>query len=249
MRSARSSASSASRASPCARRARGSEKPQVSAFTSAKIDRDPRAAARPRDRLFRHPGRHRAGADPARRRGLDQQPPLGRRHRSRYVRRLGAMVGASARADVYADQLEAGLDEIARAAAQLPRRPRIYFEEWDEPPISAIRWVSELIGIAGGTTSFRSVPKLRWPRNASSPTRQRSCARIRTSSWAPGAARSFRPEQVAAREGWQAIAAVRDGEIHEIKSPLILQPGPAALSDGVRALQQIVAAWAARPAR
>jgi iron complex transport system substrate-binding protein len=160
-----------------------------------------------------------------------------------YIRRFGAMVGAPARADAYASELHAGLAEVARAAAGLPRRPRVYFEEWDEPPISAIRWVSELITIAGGDDIFpeRARAALGKDRIVGDPMDVvRANPDIIVGSWCG------KPAQVAARTGWDTIAAVRDGELHEIKSPLILQPGPAALTDGVRALHAIVAAWAAR---
>ena len=162
-----------------------------------------------------------------------------------YVRRLGALVGAGARADAYADELQRGLEVIARGAAMLPRRPRVYLEEWDEPLITGIRWVSELVTIAGGDDVF--------PERAAEPlAKQRILADagevvrrgpdIILGSWC---GKKFRPEKVAARPGWDAIPAVRDGELHEIKSPLILQPGPAALTDGVRAIAALIQRWSA----
>lgn len=161
-----------------------------------------------------------------------------------YIRRLGAMVGAGERAIAYAGELQRGLDAIADAAARLPRRPKVYFEEWDDPQITGIHWVSELVGIAGGDDVF--------PERATEPLAKgriladgnEVVARapdIVLGSWC---GKKFRPEKVAARPGWGVVPAVRDGWLHEIKSPEILQPGPAALTDGVREIAAIVQAWA-----
>ncbi|MGO4223114.1 cobalamin-binding protein [Lysobacter sp. TAF61] len=163
-----------------------------------------------------------------------------------YIRRLGALVGASDRANAYADELQRGLDAIAAEAAQLPRRPKVYFEEWDEPPITGIRWVAELVRIAGGDDVFperaaESLAKQRILEDASEVVRR--APDIILGSWC---GKKFRPEKVSARPGWDAIPAVRDGELHEIKSPNILQPGPAALTDGVREIAAIVRAWSKR---
>ena len=163
-----------------------------------------------------------------------------------YIRRLGALVGASARADEWAGQLEAGLDAIEDAAARLPRRPKVYFEEWDEPPITGIRWVAELVRIAGGDDIFpeRAAESLAKRRILEDPMEVvRRAPDIIMGSWC---GKKFRPEKVAARPGWDAIPAVRDGELHEIKSPMILQPGPAALTDGIGAISAIIRAWAIR---
>src|SRR5690606_23654883 len=146
-------------------------------------------------------------------------------------------------------KLERGLDEIAAEAASLPLRPKVYFEEWDEPIITGIRWVAELVRIAGGDDIF--------PELAAQPLAK---ARILASgdpvigrapdiilgSWC---GKKFRSERVAARPGWDAIPAVRDGELHEIRSPLILQPGPAALTDGVREIAATIRPWAVRRAQ
>lgn len=163
-----------------------------------------------------------------------------------YIVRLGALVGVAGRARAYADGLRRGLEEVAARAAELPVRPRVYFEEWDQPQITGIAWVSELVGIAGGEDVF--------PELAAQPlARARILADpalvverrpdIILGSWC---GKRFRPEQVAARPGWDTIPAVREGELHEIKSPLILQPGPAALTDGVAAIARIIHTWAAR---
>jgi iron complex transport system substrate-binding protein len=116
--------------------------------------RDPEARARSGDRLFRHPGRYRARADQG---GVEVWIS---NHRSvdgilAYIRRLGAMVGAHEKAEVYAQRAEQHIADIVRAAvAKLPRRPKVYFEEWDDPIITGIRWVAEIIGIAGGDDCF-----------------------------------------------------------------------------------------------
>ena len=218
------------------------EKPKVSAFTSAKID----------EILKLEPdfvvGFSDIQADIAAelvRRGVEVWIS---NHRSvagivDYVRRLGALVGATEAANIYADELQRGLDEIAAEAARRPRRPRVYFEEWDEPPITGIRWVAELVRIAGGDDVFpeRALESLAKARILEDPAEVvRRAPDIILGSWC---GKKFRPEKVAARRGWDAIPAVRDGQLHEIKSPLILQPGPAALTDGVREIARIIRAW------
>ena len=163
-----------------------------------------------------------------------------------YVRRLGALVGAGPQAECYADELQAHIERVREAAKTLRLRPRVYFEEWDQPQICAIRWVSELIGIAGGedVCADRSTSSLAQGRIIADPDAILEAAPdLIIGSWC---GKKFRPEQVAARPGWSQIPAVRDGELHEIKSPLILQPGPAALTDGLDALHAIIARWSAR---
>jgi iron complex transport system substrate-binding protein len=162
-----------------------------------------------------------------------------------YVRRLGAMVGVAERADAYATELAQHLDAVRAKAALLPRRPRVYFEEWDEPMISGIRWVAELVGIAGGEEIFpqRARASLARDRIVADPNEVIAAAPdVILGSWC---GKKFRPDRVAARPGWDAIPAVRDGALVEIKSPLILQPGPAALTDGIDAIHAAIAAWAA----
>jgi iron complex transport system substrate-binding protein len=160
-----------------------------------------------------------------------------------YVRRLGALVGAAERAESYALELEAHIERVRQAAALLPRRPRVYFEEWDAPLITGIRWVSELIGVAGGDDVFpeRALCALGKDRIlADAGEVVRRAPDIILGSWC---GKRFRPNQVAAREGWDAVPAVRDGELHEIKSPIILQPGPAALTDGLDAIHRVLRQW------
>ncbi len=134
------------------------------------------------------------------------------------------------------------------AASQFKRRPKVYFEEWDDPLITGIRWVAELIRIAGGDDVFpqkagESLAKHRILGDQGEVVRQ--APDIILGSWC---GKRFRPERVAARAGWDAIPAVRNGDLHEIKSPIILQPGPAALFDGLSAIHAIFADWAARQA-
>jgi iron complex transport system substrate-binding protein len=160
-----------------------------------------------------------------------------------YVRRLGARVGAADKAERYALELEAHMERVRQSAALLPRRPRGYFEEWDEPLITCIHWVSELIGIAGGDDVFpeRALCSLGKDRIlADGDEVIRRAPDVILGSWC---GKRFRPELVAARAGWAEVPAVRDAELHEIKSPLILQPGPAALTDGLDAIHRVLRQW------
>lgn len=158
-----------------------------------------------------------------------------------FIRCLGGMIGVAAKAEALAAELERGLDQARAAARRLPRKPRVYFEEWDEPMISGIRWVSELIDLAGGEDCF---PELAMQQAAkhriiADPLEVvRRVPDLIIGSWC---GKKFRPEKVAARSGWSEIPAVRDGRLHEIKSCDILQPGPAALTDGLRQLQRLIA--------
>ncbi|TYT25660.1 ABC transporter substrate-binding protein [Luteimonas viscosa] len=222
------------------------EKPKVSAFTSAKIDA---ILALEPDFVVGFSDIQAEIAATLVRRGVEVWIA---NHRSvegivDYIRRLGALVGAAARADAYADELEAGLERIAREASRLPRRPRVYFEEWDEPIITGIRWVSELVRIAGGDDVFPELsaePLAKARILASGDPVVERAPDIILGSWC---GKKFQPQKVAARPGWDAIPAVRDGELHEIRSPLILQPGPAALTDGVGAIAAIIRRWARTP--
>jgi iron complex transport system substrate-binding protein len=161
------------------------------------------------------------------------------------IRTVGALVGAAEKAEALAVSLEDRLDERREQATQLRRRPRVYFEEWDEPMISGIKWVSELIEVAGGIEAF---PALAEHKNA----KDRIVAADAVIAAAPDiiigswCGKKFVPAKVSARPGFATIPAVRDGALHEIKSPLILQPGPAALTDGLDQLVRIVGDWAER---
>lgn len=164
-----------------------------------------------------------------------------------YIRRLGALVGVAEKADKYAISLQAQINDIQQAAAKLTRRPKIYFEEWDEPPISGIRWVCELIRIAGGDDVFPELAAESLAKNrilVDSNEVIRRAPDIIMGSWC---GKKFRPERVAARPGWATIPAVMKGDLYEIKSPIILQPGPAALTDGLKMIHRIIANWDAAP--
>jgi iron complex transport system substrate-binding protein len=160
---------------------------------------------------------------------------------------VAAMVGEAAQGLERIAAMQQGLDqmrtEVAALEAQGARRPRVFFEEWDVPHISAIRWVSELMGIAGGDDIFPELAHESLGKNriiADGFDIVQRNPDIIIGSWC---GKKFRPETVAARPGWAQVAAVRDGALFEIKSPLILQPGPAALTDGVAALHRICRDW------
>ena len=218
------------------------QKPKVSAFTSAKIDEI--LKLRP-DFVVGFSDIQADIAAELIRRGVEVWIS---NHRSvveilDYVRRLGALVGAGERANAYADQLQAGLDRVASASSALRSRPKVYFEEWDEPRISGIQWVAELIRIAGGDDIFperAAMPLARDRILADADEVVRRAPDIILGSWC---GKKFRPEKVAARPGWDAIPAVRDGQLFEVKSPIILQPGPAALTDGVAEIARIIREW------
>ena len=162
------------------------------------------------------------------------------------IRTVGALVGAFDRADALARGYEARLDKARRAAAALSRRPRVFFEEWDDPLISGIGWVSELVEAAGGIDLFPE--KARQAAGKDRIVSQQEVIdrrpEIIIGSWC---GKKFRPEKVAARPGFADVPAVRDGRLFEIKSSIILQPGPAALTDGLEAIRGIIATAASRP--
>jgi len=223
------------------RRAR-EEKPKVSAFLSAKIDRI--LELKP-DCVFGFSDLQADIAAQLVRHGV-QVTIFNQRSVEEIFAMLYQVAAMVGRADEGLRRLEAmreRLAQIADAGRALPRRPRVYFEEWDEPPISAIRWVSELVGIAGGDDIFpelamQSLGKDRIVADDSEIVRRDP--QIVVGSWC---GKKFRAEKVAARAGWQQVAAVRDQQLFEIKSADILQPGPAALTDGVEQLHRIVLAW------
>ncbi len=218
------------------------DKPRVSAFTSARIDRI--LALQP-DLVLGFSDLQADIAASLVRAGLEVHVFNQRSVDEilRTVRIIGGLVGCEARAAALAASLEAGVERVRAAAALLPRRPRVYFEEWDEPPISAIRWVSELVEIAGGDNCFveLAAAPLGRDRIIADPLEiVRRAPDIIFGSWC---GKKFRPELVAARPGWQSVPAVRHGELHEVKSSIILQPGPAALTDGLAALHAVIARW------
>jgi iron complex transport system substrate-binding protein len=221
------------------------EKPRVSAFTSAKIER---IVALEPDLVLGFSDLQADIASELVRRGIEVHVFNQRSIAEilRMLRTLGGMVGCEEKTAALVAQLEIGLDAIRSASAQLAQRPRVYFEEWDEPQISAIRWVSELIAIAGGDDVFPelAIEPLGRGRIVADPLEvARRAPDIVFGSWC---GKKFSARAVAARPGWQDVPAVRSGELHEVKSSIILQPGPAALTDGVRELHCVISSWATR---
>ena len=160
------------------------------------------------------------------------------------IRMLGAMVGAGPRAEALAAELEAGLDAARAQGRRLPRHPKVFFEEWNDPLISGIAWVSELVEIAGGIDIFpeRAGGKSAKERIVTIDDVIARAPDLIIGSWC---GKKFQPAAVKARPGFEQVPAVRNRDLYEIKSPIILQPGPAALTDGLKALQAIIGNWAA----
>ncbi|WP_333843809.1 cobalamin-binding protein [Pelomicrobium sp.] len=218
------------------------EKPKVSAFTRAKIDRILDLAP---DLVFGFSDLQAEIAAELIRRGVSvcifNQRSV--EQILSMIATVGAMVGAREKTEALIARLEAGMEAVRRQADALPRRPRVYFEEWDSPQISGICWVSELIEMAGGIDCFAELARqpLARHRVIADPLEvPRRAPDIIIGSWC---GKKFRPEQVAARPGWQDVPAVRHGHLYEIKSADILQPGPACLTDGLRQLHQIIRRW------
>ena len=215
------------------------EKPRVSAFTSARIERI--LDLRP-DLVIGFSDIQADIAAALIRAGVEVWIS---NHRSvagirAYILRLGAMVGANARAQEYLAGIDQHIASVSDRALRLPRRPRVYFEEWDEPMISGIAWVSELINIAGGDDIFpeRAASSLAKGRIIADPSEVIAAAPdLILGSWC---GKRFRPEQVRQRPGWDSIPAVRARRLFEIPSPIILQPGPAALTAGLSALASAI---------
>jgi len=157
---------------------------------------------------------------------------------------LGGLVGRTDRAAALVAELEAGLSRVREQAARLPTRPKVFFEEWDAPLISGIRWVEELIEVAGGQPIFPELRNAKLGKNrivdADDVVRRAPDAIV--ASWC---GKAVRPERIRSRAGWDRVPAVQRGHIFEIKSALILQPGPAALTDGLRQLHDAIAVAAA----
>jgi iron complex transport system substrate-binding protein len=220
------------------------EKPRVSAFLSAKIDRI--LELRP-DCVFGFSDLQADIAAELIRKGIQvtvfNQRSVAEIFSMMY--QVAAMVGQADRGLTLMQAMQQRLDAIALAAAALPVRPRVFFEEWDDPHISAIAWVSELLGIAGGDDCFPELARQPMGRDRIIADGAQIVARnpdIIIGSWC---GKKFRPEKVAARPGWENVAAVKNGQLFEIKSADILQPGPAALTAGVEQLHRIVMDWSA----
>ena len=161
------------------------------------------------------------------------------------IRMVGAIVGVPAKAEALTGKLQTSLDEVRAQGQKLAQHPKVFFEEWDEPLISGISWVSELVEIAGGVDIF--------PERARGQAAKERIVQIDDviakqpdiiiGSWC---GKKFAPAKVKARPAFDQVPAVKSGELHEIKSTIILQPGPAALTDGLAALQKIITGWAQR---
>jgi iron complex transport system substrate-binding protein len=220
------------------------EKPKVSAFTSAKIDRI--VALKP-DLVLGFSDLQADIAADLIRAGIEVHV-FNQRSVEQildFIRCLGGMIGVPDQAAALASELDRGLDEARGVANGLRRRPRVYFEEWDQPMISGIRWVSELIDIAGGDNCFPELAMHQGAKDRIIADGQEVVRRqpdLILGSWC---GKKFRPEKVANRPGWQDTPAVRNGDLYEIKSSEILQPGPAALTDGLRRIQALIVGWSA----
>jgi iron complex transport system substrate-binding protein len=156
------------------------------------------------------------------------------------IRLVGALVGCPERANALASRLELEVDSVRAAAARLPVRPRVYFEEWDDPLISGIRWVDELVEAAGGDPIFPELRNARLGRDriVTSEDVIRRQPDVIIASWC---GKAVRAEKITGRPGWSELPAVRAGLVYEIKSAYILQPGPASLTDGIHQIHRIVA--------
>ncbi|MDJ0941065.1 MAG: cobalamin-binding protein [Woeseiaceae bacterium] len=218
------------------------EKPKVSAFTSAKIDK---ILALEPDLVLGFSDLQADIAAQLIRAGVAVHVF---NHRSvegifGMIRTLGGLIGEQEKASALADELATGIDGIRDAVSRFGLRPTVYFEEWDDPQISGIRWVSELIGIAGGDDCFPELAEQSLATNriiADPEEVVRRSPDIIVGSWC---GKKFRPERVAERPGWDTIPAVASGAVYEVKSAIILQPGPAALTDGVAELHRLFAEW------
>jgi len=218
------------------------EKPKVSAFLSAKIDKildlEPDLVLGFSDlqaEIATELIRHGVEVHIFNHRSVDEIFQM--------ISMLGGMIGCQEKTRALVDELRGGVEKIRAQAAALPKTPRVYFEEWDEPMLSGIRWVSELVEIAGGEDCFPELKEEALGKNRIIPDYETVIERqpdIIIGSWC---GKKFRPEKVCERPGFDRIPAVRDNELHEIKSVNILQPGPAALTDGLQQLHEIIARW------
>ena len=221
------------------------EKPRISAFTSAKIDK---ILALEPDCVFGFSDlqadiaatliRHGVQVTIFNQRSVDEIFTM--------LYQVAAMVGEAEQGLQRIQEMQLHLQTVQTAAKFLPRRPRVYFEEWDEPLISAIRWVSELTAIAGGDDCFPELALESLGKNRIIADPMEIVSRqpdIIIGSWC---GKKFNSQRVATRPGWQDVPAVKNGQLFEIKSADILQPGPAALTDGVDQLHRIILQWAAK---
>lgn len=214
-------------------------KPRISAFISAKFDKI--EALKP-DLILAFSDLQADIVSELMRRGF---PVVAFNQRSvdeilQMIRVLGGIIGCALKAEALAAGFESGLQTIREHAGQLPMRPRVFFEEWDDPLISGIQWVEELVEIAGGDPVFPELRRaaLGKDRIVSPEAVIAANPDVIIGSWC---GKPVRKERIAARPGWDQIAAVRNGHIYEVKSTYILQPGPGSLTEGVRQLHEILA--------
>lgn len=155
------------------------------------------------------------------------------------IRMLAGMIGVQEKGEALAARLAKGLDDIRERAAALPRRPRVFFEEWYDPLISGIRWTEELVTIAGGDPIFPELADagLAQDRIVTNDQVIDRAPEVIIGSWC---GKPVRKERIQSRPGWDAIPAVKHDQIYEVKSTYILQPGPAALTDGVAQIERII---------
>jgi iron complex transport system substrate-binding protein len=220
------------------------EKPRVSAFTSANIDK---IVALSPDLVLTFSDLQADIATECVRRGLNLHA-FNQRSLAGIldmIRMVGAMVEASEQAEQLVARLEAGLLLARSRAERLPKRPKVFFEEWDDPIISGIGWVSELVEIAGGIDVFADRANQGAAKNRIVAVDEVAAREpdLIIGSWC---GKKFRPERVMLRPGFEHLPAVKNRDLYEIKSSLILQPGPAALTDGLAGLQKIIERWAER---
>ncbi|MES2413745.1 MAG: ABC transporter substrate-binding protein [Pseudomonadota bacterium] len=159
---------------------------------------------------------------------------------------LAAMVGRQEKGLQLIQGMQARLIEIEAAAAALKRRPRVFFEEWYDPHISAIAWVSELIGIAGGDDCFPELARKAMGKDRIIADGGEIVHRNPDIIFGSWCGRKFRPDHVRARASWENVNAVKNNQLFEIKSAEILQPGPASLTDGVEQIHRIIMDWASK---
>lgn len=221
------------------------EKPKVSAFTSAKIDK---IIALEPDLVLTCTDLQADIAAALIKAGIEVHAFNQRSIQQilQMILTMGALVDAQEKAATLVQELERSIASVRASAEQLPARPKIYFEEWDDPMISGIRWVVEAIEMAGGVDCFAELSQHSSARDRVIHDPAEVVKRnpdIIIGSWC---GKKFQPEQVMQRPGWQDISAVRDGFLREIKSADILQPGPSVIQHGLQQLHAIIQQWAAR---
>ena len=223
------------------------EKPKVSAFLSAKIDKI--VALRP-DCVIGFSDLQADIASQLVKKGI-QVTIFNQRSVTEIfsmMYQLAAMVGQADKGLALIHTMQTRLLQIEGQASQLKRRPRVFFEEWFDPHISAIAWVSELVGIAGGDDCFAELASQPMGKDRIIADGAQIVQRNPDIIFGSWCGRKFRPAHVRARPGWQVVNAVKNDQLFEIKSSEILQPGPAALTDGVEQIHKVILAWGERHA-